>query len=158
MKRFFRRILTALLALLALAGCVWQIVPTPSKAVVTVMFDLGGGGTGFAAMIYAQEVTTGKTFKLLYPAGSHGGVVLPTSPPITLAVDAPGTYVFYARLNEDPDEYHFAYNGCQMGGDCSSPILKAIDVVAGGRYQVYIRQRFDIVPTADAPVTQPWVR
>ena len=143
---------------LALAGCDFQLVPTPRPATVTVMFDLGGGGTGFAAMIYAQEVTTGKTFKILYPAGSHGGVVLPTSPPVTLTVEAPGSYVFYANFNENPDEYHFGYNGCTMGTDCSSRILKIIDVVPGGVYQVYITQRFDQVPTPGAPVTQPMQR
>jgi hypothetical protein len=157
MKKYFLWMMVFLVSL-ALAGCDFQLAPTPNKATVTVTFDLGGGGTGFAAIITAQEVTTGKTFKILYPAGSHGGVVLPTSPPVTLLVDAPGTYVFYANLNEDPDEYHYGYNGCQMGGDCTSKTLKAIDVKPGGSYTVYITERFDIVPTPGAPVNQPWVR
>jgi hypothetical protein len=153
-----RSILFVILLALALAGCEFQWVPTPRPATVTVTFDLGGGGTGFAAMIYAQEVTTGKTFKILYPAGSHGGVVLPTSPPVSLSVDAPGSYVFYASLNEAPDDYHFGYNGCQPGSDCSSRTLKVIDVAPGGVYQVYITQRFNVIPTPGAPVSQPWVR
>ena len=83
--------------------------------------------------------------------------MLPTSAPVTLVVDAPGSYVFYANLNEAPDDYHFGYNGCLSGTDCSSRTLKVLDVVPGGVYQVYITQRFDIVPTPDIPVTQPWV-
>lgn len=142
--------------LLISTACQFSLAPEAPTATVTVMFDLGGGGTGFAAMIYAQEITTGKTFKILYPAGSHGGVVLPTSPPVTLKVEAPGSYVFYANFNENPDEYHFGYNGCQRGEDCSSRKLKVIDVVPGAAYNVYITQRFDRVPTPGAPVPLPW--
>ena len=75
-----------------------------------------------------------------------------------MRIDTPGSYVFYANFNENPDDYHFGYNGCQMGGDCSSRVLKVIDVVAGGTYQVYITERFDEVPTPGAPVTQPMAR
>ena len=111
MKKY---LLVWLVLTLALAGCDFQLVPTPQPAMVTVTFDLYGGGTGFAAMIYAQEISSGKTFKILYPAGSHGGVVLPTSPPVVLKIDTPGSYVFYANFNENPDEYHFGYNGCRV--------------------------------------------
>jgi hypothetical protein len=156
MKRFSLWVLLPAL-MLALVGC--QLSPPPQQATITVTFDLGGGGgTGFAAMIYGQEVTSGKTFKVLYPAGSHGGVVLPTSPPVILKVDAPGAYVFYANFNENPDDYHFGYNGCQPGGDCSSRTLKVIDVEPGKAYKVYITERFDVVPTPGTPVAQPWVR
>lgn len=152
-------LLIGLVVAFVLAGCDFSLVPTPQPATVTVTFDLGGGGgSGFAAMIYAQEVTSGKTFKILYPAGSHGLVVLPTSPPVVLKIDTPGSYVFYANFNENPDDYHFGYNGCQPGTDCSSRTLKVIDVAPGGVYQVYITQRFDQVPTPGAPITQPWVR
>jgi hypothetical protein len=155
-------LLLALITLaFSLAGCQSQpaTAPAPKQATITVTFDLGGGGgSGFAAIIYGQEVSTGKTFKVLYPAGSHGLVVQPTSPPVTLTVDAPGTYVFYANLNEAPDDYHFGYNGCQLGGDCSSRTLKVLDVVPGGMYKIYITERFDIVPTPGTPVAQPWVR
>lgn len=144
---------------LLLAGCAFPLAPTPQTASVRVTFDLGGGGgSGFAAMIYAQEVNSGKTFKILYPAGSHGRVVLPTSPPVILTVEAPGSYVFYANLNEAPDDYHFGYNGCTQGSDCSSRVLKVIDVKPGGSYEVYITERFDQVPTPGSPITQPMWR
>src|SRR5512141_1169497 len=86
--------------------------PAPQTAAVSVTFDMGGGSAGFAAMIYAQEVSSGQVFKVFYPAGSHGGVVLPTSPPVNLSVAAPGTYVFYALLSNDPDSYHYGATGC----------------------------------------------
>lgn len=141
------------LALLACGG-----LRTPTPATVSVIFDLGGGGSGFAATLYAQEVTSGKTFKGLYPAGSHGGVTRPTSPPIVLTVDAPGTYVFYARLIEAPDDYHYGATGCAVDERCGDQGLLALDVEPGGTYQVTISDRSAMLPDADAPVTVPWHR
>jgi hypothetical protein len=123
-----------------------------------VSFDMGGGGAGFAATLYAQEVGSGKTFKGFYPAGSHGGVVRPTSPPVSVIVDAPGTYVFYARLIEAPDDYHFGATGCQAGTDCDSAVLKALDVQPGETYAVVIADRKALLPQVDQPVTVPWER
>ena len=98
------RILLSLcwLLVLPLSGCRAGVTPAPAMATVYVTFDMGGGGAGFAALLYAQEVTSGKTFKGFAPAGSHGGVVLPTSPPVGIQVEAPGTYVFYAALDQRP--------------------------------------------------------
>jgi len=76
--------------------------PTPQQALVSVTFDLGGGGTGFAATMYAQEVDSGKTFSHPYAAGSHGGVVLPGQP-IMMSVDALGVYVFYGAFVNAPE-------------------------------------------------------
>src|SRR5450759_4361318 len=67
-------------------------------AAVFVNFDLGGGGSGFAPILYAQEVTSRETFRGHYSSGSHGLVTLPTSSPVAINVTAPGTYVFYAML------------------------------------------------------------
>src|SRR3990172_1828730 len=98
--------------LLVLTACSGFPPPTPAQATITATFDMGGGGAGFAATIFAQEVSTGKTFHVFYPAGSHGGVVLPTSPPVSFSVEAPGTYVFYAVLINE-DSYHFGATGCK---------------------------------------------
>jgi hypothetical protein len=147
------------LASVVLAGCRFSGTPTPAPtATVMMTFDLGGGGAGFAATLYAQEVNTGKTVHVFYPAGSHGGVVLPTSPPVAIQVDAPGTYVFYARLSNDPDSYHYGATGCSAGQDCPSAILHALDVSPGGVYQVTIADRKAVLPVQDAPVTVPWQR
>jgi hypothetical protein len=116
---------------------------------------MGGGGAGFAATIYAQEVSTGKTFHVFYPAGSHGQVVLPTSPPVSFTVDAPGVYVFYAVLINE-NSYHFGATGCQAGAECASSALVALDVEPGGVYQVYIGDRSAQIPPTGAPVTAPW--
>jgi hypothetical protein len=145
----------AVLGALFLAACGGRASPAPQMATVTVTFNLGTGGPGFAASIYAQEVTTGKVFKGFYPAGSHGGVVLPTSPPISLQVEAPGTYVFYATLIEAPDDYQYGATDCKAGADCSSSTLTAIDVAPDGSYQVHISDRIHLVPTPGAPVTIP---
>jgi hypothetical protein len=142
---------------LALAGCA-GLRPTPAPATITVVFDLGGGGSGFAANLYAQEVDSGKTFRSLYPAGGHGGVTRATSPPITFNIDAPGTYVFYARLVEAPDDYHYGATGCAYAERCGDRGLLALDVEPGGVYPVYIADRSAPIPTPDAPVTVPWHR
>ncbi len=151
---------TVLLALV-LAGCttiadiVHPPTPTPQQATVVVTLDMGSGGPGFTAVVYAQEVTTGKTFHGISVAGSHGLVVLPTSPPISLQVDAPGTYVFYAVLINE-DSYHFGATGCKATEDCASSELVALDVKPGGNYQVYIGDRKAQIPPTGVPVTVPW--
>jgi uncharacterized protein YceK len=148
-------------AALLLTGCGTIFpTPTPQPASVTVLVDLGGGGSGFQLTVRAQEVNTGKTFSQAYAAGSHGGVILPTSAPLVFALDAPGTYVFYANMLNAPDEYHFGGVGCEAGAACETTVLKALDVSPGGTYQVYISdragERHAPVPTPHAPVTVPW--
>lgn len=137
-----------------------QPLDTPTLAgelaTIVARLDMGGGGAGFAATIYAQEVHTGKTFHSFLSAGMHGLVVLPTSPPISFSIQAPGTYVFYARLINAPDEYHYGATGCGPAGDCASHILVAVDIQPGVTYEVYIADRAALVPNADEPVTVPW--
>jgi len=123
---------------------------------VYARLDLGGGGSGFAATLYAQEVTTGKTVHAFQSAGSHCLVVLPTSEPVALTVEAPGTYVFYARLINDPDSYHFGATGCQAGQDCVSSELLALKVAPGESYHVVIADRKALLPVEGKPVTVPW--
>ncbi len=147
----------AIVLLLAMGGC-QAATPTPEQATVRVTFDMGGGGSGFAASLFAQEVTTGRTFKGFYPAGSHGQVVMPTSAPIVITVDAPGTYVFYATLIEAPDDYQFGATGCPAATECASSDLQALDVVPGGMYRVTIADRSAVIPTPGVPVTVPWRR
>lgn len=120
------------------------------------VLDLGGGGSGFAATLYAQEVTTGKTVHVFQSAGSHGLVVLPTSAPVALTVDAPGTYVFYARLSNDPDSYHFGATLCKALQDCASSELVAIQVAPGKEYHVVIADRKALLPKEGEPVTVPY--
>jgi hypothetical protein len=150
---------TALIGIL-LAGCAAGPTPAPATATITVLFDLSGGGSGFSATEYVQEVTSGKTYSLPYSSGAHGGVILPTSAPIVFQVEAPGTYVIYANLVNAPEAYHFGVTGCPAGSDCTSTVLKAIDVVANGSYNVYLSdrpgERHAPVPTPHAPVTVPW--
>src|SRR5512141_2622972 len=109
--------ISLLLLAFFLAGCLPKATPTPQPATVAITFDLGGGGSGFAATLFAQEVTTGKTVKAFYPAGSHGGIVMPTSPPIIVTLEAPGTYVFYGNLIEAPEDYRYGATGCNAGED-----------------------------------------
>lgn len=159
-RKLARVLVYGLLCVLALllAGCGFLATATPQTATVMVTFDLGGGGSGFAATLYAQEVSSGRTFKGFYPAGSHGGVVSPTSPPVSVTVDAPGSYIFYARLIEAPDDYHFGATGCPAGTDCPSSVLKALDVQPGGTYEVVIADRKALLPQVDQPVDVPWER
>ena len=124
-------------------------------ATITATVDMGAGGAGFASIIYAQEVNTGKTFHIVMPAGSHGLVVLPTSPPLSFSVEAPGTYVFYAVLINE-DSYHFGATGCQAVTDCASSELVALDVLPGETYAVYIGDRAAKIPPTGVPVTVPW--
>lgn len=128
----------------------------PKTATVYAVLDLGGGGSGFAATLYAQEVTTGRTVHVFQSAGSHGLVVLPTSAPIAMTVEAPGTYVFYAKLINDPDSYHFGATGCPAGKDCTSSDLLAIEVLPGKVYNVVIADRKALLPDQGQPVTVPW--
>jgi hypothetical protein len=152
------QMMAGILLVAMLSACGVPQTPPPKLATVTVTFDMGGGGAGFAATIYAQEVTSGKTFKAFYPAGSHGLVVLPTSPPVSFTVEAPGTYVFYATLIEAPDDYQYGATSCRPGEPCPRSVLKAVDVDPGESYSVLISDRAALVPTAEAPVTVPWER
>lgn len=143
---------------LCLAGCGAKNTAAVDTATVFVNFDLGGGGSGFAAILYAQEVTSGETFRGHYSSGSHGLVTLPTSSPVAITVTAPGTYVFYAALVEAPDDYHYGATGCKPATDCTSSNLIALDVMPGGTYAIAISDRHARLPTPGAPVTVPWKR
>lgn len=144
----------ACLALFLLAACTGALESKPGSATVTITFDMGTGGSGFTAMIYAQEVSSGKTFHVVMPSSSHGGVILPTSPPLSLTVEAPGTYVFYAVLiNADR---HYGATGCQALTDCPSSDLVALDVEAGKSYEVYIGDWKAKIPPTGVPVDVPW--
>lgn len=152
----------AFLMLLALAGCAGLAsppgpTPTPEPATVRVTLDLGSGGTGFGAVIFAQEVASGQTYSLPYTSGSHGGVVLEDQP-ITFTIDVPGTYVFYGYLINAPESYHFGATGCPPATDCPSSDLVGFDISLGGAYQVTISDRSAPIPTPHAPVTVPWRR
>ncbi len=133
-----------------MSGC------APKTATVYALLDLGNGGSGFAATLYAQEVTTGKTIHVFQSAGSHGLVVLPTSAPLLMTVDAPGTYVFYARLINDPESYHYGATGCQAGQNCTDSRLLAIKVIPGETYHVTIADNKAELPASGTPVTVPW--
>ncbi len=140
------------------------ITPLPSPtlagqlATITVALDMGSGGAGFAATIYAQEVYTGQTFHGFMSAGMHGLAVLPTSPPISFPVIAPGTYVFYARLINAPDDYHFGATRCGPATDCPDSTLIAVDVEPGKTYHIYIADPAAVLPPIDQPVTVPWTK
>ncbi len=144
-----------LLLLLLTVACAPLATKPPETANITATLDMGAGGAGFTAMIYAQEVHTGKTFHIVMPAGSHGLVVLPTSPPLTFSVEAPGTYVFYAVLINE-DSYHFGATGCKAATKCQSDDLVALDVIPGGSYQVYIADASAKIPPTGVPVDVPW--
>ncbi len=127
-------------------------------ATIIASLDMGGGGAGFAATLYAQEVTSGKTFHTFLPAGMHGLAVLPTSPPVMFSVQAPGTYVFYARLINEPDSYHYGATGCGPAQNCDKHDLIAVDVLPGVTYRVVIADRAALLPVRDQPVNVPWVK
>ncbi len=145
-------VLTALVGLMA---CTTMPTPPPGQATITAALDMGAGGPSFAATVYAQEVHTGKTFHALMSAGGHGLVVLPTSPPVSFSVEAPGTYVFYAVLINE-DSYHFGATECKPLSDCHSNGLVALDVVPGGSYKVYIGDQSALIPPTGVPVEVPW--
>ena len=140
-------------------------VPSPTvvgaPAIVNIALNMGSGGAGFSANLHAQEVYTGKTFTLFMSAGMHTAPLLPTSPPLDIAIQAPGTYVFYARLSNAPTEYHYGYTECTIPTDCVGSPLIALDVLPGERYTVYIADRKALLPDNDKrglPVTVPWVK
>ena len=144
---------------LLLAGCL--TAPTPEPAQVTVTFDMGGGGAGKSATLYAQEVTSGETVSQAYSSSGHGQVVLPTSAPLVFSLPAPGVYIFYANLVNAPEDYHYGYTGCPKGvDDCQDDVLQALEVQPGGVYEVYISDRIGErhapVPTPHAPVSVPY--
>jgi hypothetical protein len=140
-------------------------VPSPTligyPANVVVALNMGGGGAGFSANIYAQEVYTGQTFTTFMSAGTHTASYLPTSPPVYLNIQAPGTYVFYARLSNAPTEYHYGSTECRIPTDCIGSPLIAVDVLPGQTYYIYIADRKALLPGNDErglPVNVPWVK
>lgn len=139
---------------LALTGC--GLLGLGAKtAKVTVKFDQSGGDNSFAATVYVQEVHSGET--LLFPYDPH-------TPSITLDLKKPGTYVFYARLIEAPDDYHYGYTSSRpvayghmtRGGVGQPEGLIAIDVKPGGKYKAYINDNRATLPVRGKPVTVPW--
>ncbi len=131
----------------------------PKAGQVVVKFDIVGGDNAFAATVYAQEVNTGQT--VMFPYGPH-------TPYITAELKTAGTYVFYARLVEAPDDYHYGYTSDQpvayghmtRGGtqDPATASLVAIDVQPGGKYKAYINDYRATLPVPGKPVTVPWRR
>ena len=140
-------------------------VPSPTfegtPAIVNIALNMGAGGAGFSATLYAQEVYTGRTIGIFMSAGTHTAPLLPTSPPLDMAVPAPGTYAFYARLTNAPTEYHYGATECQVPTECVGSPLIALDVLPGERYTVLIADRQALLPGNDErglPVTVPWVK
>jgi len=137
-------------ALALLLGC----APKPAK--VNIKFAIYDNDNSFAATIYAQEVSTGATTTFSY--GPH-------TPSMTVDVKQPGTYVFYARLVEAPDDYHYGFTGYQAAayghmtrGGTRDPAtnLIALDLKPGGQYKVYISDHWAQLPASGKPVTVPW--
>lgn len=132
-----------------------------TPAYVNIALNMGAGGAGFSANLYAQEVYTGRTITIFMSAGMHTAPYLPTSPPLDMAVPAPGTYVFYARLSNAPTEYYYGYTQCSIPTDCVGSPLIAMDVLPGERYSILIADRKALLPDNDKrglPVTVPWVK
>ena len=137
---------------LLLAGCA-----STKTAKVTLKFDIAGGDNAFGATVYAQEVSTGRT--LSFPYGPH-------TPYLVAELPAPGKYVFYARLVEAPDDYHYgytsptpvAYGHGTRGGtqDPTKASLIAVDTKPAGRYKAYINDYRATLPAPGQPVTVPW--
>ncbi|MBI3169314.1 MAG: hypothetical protein HYZ22_12595 [Chloroflexi bacterium] len=128
-------------------------------AIVNIALNMGSGGAGFSANLYAQEVYTGRTVGIFMSAGMHTAPLLPTSPPLDMAVPAPGTYVFYARLSNDPMDYHYGYTECQVPTDCVGSPLIAFEVQPGQHYTILIADRKALLPGIDErglPVTVPF--
>ena len=135
------------------------VIGTPANIVVAL--NMGSGGAGFSANIYAQEVYTGQTFTTFMSAGMHTAPLLPTSAPVSLAIQAPGTYIFYARLSNAPTEYHYGSTECRNPTECVGSPLIAVDVLPGETYNIYIADRKALLPDNDKrglPVTVPWVK
>ena len=140
-------------------------VPSPTvigvPANIVVALNMGSGGAGFSANIYAQEVYTGQTFTTFMSAGMHTAPLLPTSAPVSLSIQAPGTYIFYARLSNAPTEYHYGSTECRNPTECVGSPLIAVDVLPGETYNIYIADRKALLPDNDKrglPVTVPWVK
>ena len=129
----------------------------PKAAKVHIKFDIFGGDNTFAATIYAQEVSTGQTFSFPYD---------PHTPYILVDMKTPGKYVFYARLLEAADEYHYGYTsdrpvayGHMTNGGTQDPAkasLIAVDIKPGVSYKVYVNDHWAILPVRGKPVTVPW--
>jgi hypothetical protein len=154
-----RPLLLGLLAAAALPvlvpGCAWF---RPKGPTVKVKFVIVDNDNTFAAAVYAQEVSTGATTSFAY--GPH-------TPYLTIDSLKPGTYVFYARLVEAPDDYHYGFTGYQpaayghmtRGGTRSTPVdLIALDLRNGGSYKVYISDHWARLPEPNKPVTVAWHR
>ena len=99
------------------ATIVPPIPPMPSPtlvgplAQVIAWLDMGEGSAAFDAMIYGQEVSSGATYKAFMSVGDHHAEAVRRKTPETLFVQAPGRYVFYARLTYVPELYHWGYTG-----------------------------------------------
>jgi len=135
------------------------VVGTPANIIVAL--NMGGGGAGFSANVYAQEVYTGQTFTIFMSAGMHTASFLPTSAPVNLSIQAPGTYIFYARLSNAPTEYFYGYTECTIPTECVGSPLVAVDVLPGETYTITIADRKALLPDNDKrglPVTVPWVK
>ena len=139
---------------LALTGC-GVLGLSANSAKVVIKFDQAGGDNSFAATVYVQEVDTGET--LLFPYDPH-------TPNITVNLRKPGKYVFYARLVEAPDDYHYGYTSNQTvayghmtrGGVGQPDGLLAVEVKLGGKYKAYINDYRAALPARGKPVTVPW--
>jgi len=130
----------------------------PNLPKVTIKFVIYDNDNSFAATIYAQEVSTCSTTSFAY--GPH-------TPSLTVALKTPGTYVFYARLVEAPDDYHYGFTGYQAGayghmtrGGTRDPgtNLIAVDAKSGGKYKIFISDSWAVLPTPGQPVTVAWHR
>ena len=128
----------------------------PKSAKVTVKFVIFDNDNAFAATIYAQEVNTGQTFQFPYA---------PHTPYITVGLNTPGKYVFYARLVEAPDDYHYGYtsnqpgaygHGTRGGTQLTENSLIAVEVSPQGANKAYISDHWAILPIPGKPVTVPW--
>jgi len=130
----------------------------PKPAKVTIKFVIYDNDNTFAATVYAQEVSTGLTTKFAY--GPH-------TPSLTVDLKTPGTYVFYARLVEAADDYHYGFTGYQAGAyghmtrggtrDASTNLI-ALDIKPGAKYRVFISDSWAVLPEPGKPVTVAWHR
>ena len=130
--RKFVHLTAGLMATVALGFCTCSLGATTAK--VLVKFDQTGGDNTFAASVYTQEVSTGETHSFPYD---------PHTPGIFIDLKKPGRYVFYARLVEAPDDYHYGYTSEQAvgyghmtrGGVGQPEGLIALDIKLGGKYK-----------------------
>lgn len=128
------------------------LLPQAKRAEIVLGLDMGSGGAGFSATLYAQEVSSGETFHTFLSAGMHGASTLPTSAPVLLYVRAPGTYVFFARLTNAPDEYHYGATLCRE----KVCVLRALEVHPGQTYHVTIDDSSALLPEINQAVQLPW--